>query len=358
MPEREPAAAGGARDCSDTDSCTTDSCDETNNHLREQRLGGVLRRRARRTGTEQCDDGNMSNADACLNTCENATCGDGFVRTGVEQCDAGAANSNAPNAACRLDCTPRRCGDGIVDTQTEQCDDGSTTSGDGCSAACGAEPPATAELIPGRGSTSVDCGLEWAYNQPALDRRGVPSVKQTCRDGDPACDIGTTPGECTFHVWVCANNTDPRLPSCTPGSAGIGNVVAVEARKPSEREAGLRPVDNVNRQQVIAAAAAAETSAQDSCGPRMAIRVPLKNSDDQGREGAEDPRDDRAGAAGFGRPEAVLHPVSRGRRVAPAPERQRGSGAGPTPVRPNRRPATRAARASRRSSARRARASR
>jgi cysteine-rich repeat protein len=274
-------ASGGPRDCSDTDSCTTDACDE-NNNICTHNPSGACCGDGTVNGTEQCDDGNSSNADACLNTCVNATCGDGFVRTGVEQCDAGAANSNAPNATCRLNCLPRRCGDGIVDTQTEQCDDGGTASGDGCSATCGAEPPATAQKIPGRGSKSLDCGLEWAYDRPAVDLNGIPMVKQTCRDGDPACDQGTTPGECTLYVWVCANNTDARLPLCTPGAAGMGNVATVETLKPSTREAGLRPVDNANRQQLLPAAAAAQTSTQNSCGPRVTVRVPLKSPDTKG----------------------------------------------------------------------------
>jgi cysteine-rich repeat protein len=36
---------------------------------------------------EQCDDGNRSNLDACLNDCTWARCGDGYIRTGVEECD-------------------------------------------------------------------------------------------------------------------------------------------------------------------------------------------------------------------------------------------------------------------------------
>ena len=35
---------------------------------------------------EECDDENDNNNDACLNTCKNATCGDGFIGPG-EDCD-------------------------------------------------------------------------------------------------------------------------------------------------------------------------------------------------------------------------------------------------------------------------------
>jgi cysteine-rich repeat protein len=270
------ACSGPPRDCNDQNSCTTDSCDENVDQCVNTQAQSCCGDGTQNPG-EECDDGNTSNQDGCLNTCVLPTCGDGFVRTGVEQCDAGGQNSNAPDAPCRLDCTPRRCGDGVVDAQSgEQCDDGGTTAGDGCSASCVAEPPATAALIPGRGIASSDCALEWAYDRPALDRRGVPWIKQTCRDGDPLCDMGTTPGECTFFVWSCANNTDPRLPTCVAGAPGVGNVSTVEARKPSLREAGLRPVDAANRLELLRAAAASQTSALGACGPRMTIRVPLK----------------------------------------------------------------------------------
>lgn len=36
---------------------------------------------------EQCDDGLLTNTDACLDTCQPASCGDGFVHAGVEECD-------------------------------------------------------------------------------------------------------------------------------------------------------------------------------------------------------------------------------------------------------------------------------
>ena len=35
-------------------------------------------------GVEECDDGNQANGDACLNVCQNAACGDGFVHEGFE----------------------------------------------------------------------------------------------------------------------------------------------------------------------------------------------------------------------------------------------------------------------------------
>jgi MYXO-CTERM domain-containing protein len=121
-------------------------------------------------GNEQCDDGNQINSDTCLNTCQNARCGDGFVRQGAEQCDDGN-NTNGDGCsstctaeagafcgngaldageqcddgnpintdACLNTCRTARCGDGVVRSGAEQCDDGNTQNGDGCSSTCTSE---------------------------------------------------------------------------------------------------------------------------------------------------------------------------------------------------------------------------
>ncbi|MBN1771152.1 MAG: hypothetical protein JXB32_07830 [Deltaproteobacteria bacterium] len=39
---------------------------------------------------EECDDANDDNTDACLDTCRNATCGDGFLWAGEEECEGDA----------------------------------------------------------------------------------------------------------------------------------------------------------------------------------------------------------------------------------------------------------------------------
>ena len=55
---------------------------------------------------ETCDDNNTLNDDACLATCLEASCGDGYVRTDLalddplfEECDDGDQSAN-----CRADC--------------------------------------------------------------------------------------------------------------------------------------------------------------------------------------------------------------------------------------------------------------
>jgi hypothetical protein len=80
---------------------------------------------------QQCDDGNGSNADACVDGCLAATCGDGFTRAGVEQCDEGAGNSDSAPDACRTSCLAAFCGDGVRDSG-EACDDGDGNNEDNC----------------------------------------------------------------------------------------------------------------------------------------------------------------------------------------------------------------------------------
>ena len=84
-------------------------------------------------GSEQCDDANGIDTDACLNNCKIAQCGDGVTWAGVEQCDDG---NLIETDACLNDCSLAVCGDGFIRAGVEQCDDGNTVSGDGCSSTC------------------------------------------------------------------------------------------------------------------------------------------------------------------------------------------------------------------------------
>jgi cysteine-rich repeat protein len=59
--------------------------------------------------TEQCDDGNDEDGDACTSACTHATCGDGHVYSpengGTEECDDGNA---VAGDGCANDCTIER----------------------------------------------------------------------------------------------------------------------------------------------------------------------------------------------------------------------------------------------------------
>jgi len=89
-------------------------------------------------GEEACDDGNASNEDACLDTCVEATCGDGYVWDGQEACDDGI-NDGSYGGGCESDCQALApyCGDGTIDDgEGELCDDGNAEDSDGCTTSC------------------------------------------------------------------------------------------------------------------------------------------------------------------------------------------------------------------------------
>jgi len=82
--------------------------------------------------TEACDDGNTNDTDACLTSCELASCGDGVVRNGFEACDDGNA---VEGDDCRNNCSLPSCGDGVIQVG-EECDDGNSSDDDACPATC------------------------------------------------------------------------------------------------------------------------------------------------------------------------------------------------------------------------------
>lgn len=110
-------------------------------------------------------------------------------------------------------------------------------------AACRADAPG--QCVPGTGAPATDCAIEWLVQPvPPLTssrpgRRNVPSYRVTCADGDPRCDFdGVTGknGSCTFHVAVCANNSDPRVATrrCIPSTLGEYRVLAPSTRRPRD----------------------------------------------------------------------------------------------------------------------------
>lgn len=221
---------------------------------------------------EDCDDGNTLGCDGCDTHChleEGWICGDGVLSTDCdEQCDDGPGNDDSTPDACRTSCRLASCGDGVLD-DGEGCDDGNLTSCDGCSDACVPEPgltcgdgipellcgeecddgngvdgdgctePCKLERIPGGGSPRSDCLVEWSIdnptNVPLHDKHGAINGTQTCVDGDSGCDFDAVPGQCTFHLRVCANNTD--VDECSPGP----RLAAWELRTPSASKAAKHP---------------------------------------------------------------------------------------------------------------------
>jgi cysteine-rich repeat protein len=117
----EGAFTGGVLKCSagcvfDTTECILPGCGD-----------GVL------DFGEECDDGNVSNEDACLNNCHAASCGVGYVWQNHEACDDANASNND---ACLNNCQAASCGDGYVWQNHEVCDDGNTSNNDACTNTC------------------------------------------------------------------------------------------------------------------------------------------------------------------------------------------------------------------------------
>jgi|GEM_PF-959261 cysteine-rich repeat protein len=84
-------------------------------------------------GSEECDDGNTSNNDACTGQCRLNVCGDEYVYTGAESCDRGSENGQSCEAGyegtcqyCTGQCeymtrSGSYCGDGVING-SELCD--------------------------------------------------------------------------------------------------------------------------------------------------------------------------------------------------------------------------------------------
>ncbi len=243
---------------------------------------------------------------ASLCTPDVHVCGDGVLDPRCEECDAGAANSDTTPNACRTSCELPHCGDGVADAG-EACDDGTPSPCDGCDASCqvvaglacgdgilvpgcadqcddgnlvagdGCGPACTLERIPGGGSASSDCESEWIVanptNVPLLDGHGKMRRTQRCVDDDPACDFdGGTPGACTFHVRVCAGNTD--VAGCSPSG-----LARWELAKPSSTQAAHRPALAAVRAAFAGVPAALTgTSSPDLCTDVLDVVVPLRGS--------------------------------------------------------------------------------
>jgi len=183
---------------------------------------------------EACDDGNTVAGDGCAADCSsNETCGNGVV-DGVtgEVCDDGAANSNAPNASCRMDCQPQRCGDQIIDNLAgEQCDDGNVVTGDGCGLTCLLEVCGNGVVDPGEQCDDGNLVSGDGCSGTCVSECGIPCVGPTiqdCIDNAAAGDVIavgpaavsenvvvagkeiTLKGDCSgaLTVWTCANTQD------------------------------------------------------------------------------------------------------------------------------------------------------
>lgn len=115
---------------------------------------------------EECDDLDDDNNDDCLNNCQNAECGDGYIWTGNEECDDGDTdNGDGCDSSCEVEqyweCSGEPsncdaiCGDGHTVAGEEACDDGINN---GCAGYPGCNSDCSGLLQ--CGNNNVDCNEE------------------------------------------------------------------------------------------------------------------------------------------------------------------------------------------------------
>ena len=110
---------------------------------------------------EACDDGNVSDSDACLSTCVVATCGDGFVNAGTEACDG----SNLGGASC----TTLGLGSGSL-----QCSSSCTFNTSGCGNGATPTPGPVATSTPVDGATATPASGDTPTPAPTSTPGGGP----------------------------------------------------------------------------------------------------------------------------------------------------------------------------------------
>ena len=148
---------------------------------------------------EECDDGNASNTDACLNDCTDAACGDNYLWSGVEECDDGNTTSgDGCSSSCEIE-AGAVCGDGSCNG-TETCsscvpDCGSCGGGGGGGGGGGITPPTTTKVIL-QGKTSPA-----AYLTSLKDGQVIANTQANSL-GDFKVEISNmTAGVYTFGIW-------------------------------------------------------------------------------------------------------------------------------------------------------------
>jgi len=157
-------------------------------------------------GVEACDDGNSDSTDACVQ-CALATCGDGFVQTGVEECDDGNASNND---ACINTCLLAQCGDGFVGPG-ESCDDGNQIDNDGCSNTC--RPPGCGDGVVQAGEQCDDGNL--VNDDGCTNACQLPACGDGILQAGEECDDGNSVNDDT-----CTNAC--QLPACGDGILQVG----------------------------------------------------------------------------------------------------------------------------------------
>lgn len=160
--------------------------------------------------------------------------------------------------------------------------------------------PVVESRIPGSRRLTTTCAIEWTVENPTnrryRDRKGFKSIRQTCTDGDPACDYdGAADGQCSFRLSLCMNNVDPRLTQCAAADVSVFELrrPRPDSVRPGESAAATVLLDAVRslapgaastwgRHQNVVTYTPAVTNT-DECSPAVALVVPLRNGTKTGK---------------------------------------------------------------------------
>jgi hypothetical protein len=143
-------------------------------------------------------------------------------------------------------------------------------------------------LVPGVPDPRQACAGEWLVERstPMADAAGLPSRRQSCRDGDPACDRdGVADGTCTMEVALCTNVFDLRthgrdgLPLCRTGK--VRHVRALPPAGGDSRQARRQVLRNLRAAFDVLPETPA--SLDRACTATVAIPVPLSARGGPGR---------------------------------------------------------------------------
>lgn len=171
---------------------------------------------------EQCDDAGES--VRCDRDCTVPVCGDGVLnRSAGEVCD----DSNLRNDdACLDNCQEAWCGDGFIHTGTEECDDGNVDDSDDCTSGC--LPASCSDRISNADEYDIDCGGHCGPGSCTLTQACVGDddcASGNCRDG--RCTISHRLSAGDGHTCVVDNGTVRCWGEASSGQLGYADTVDI-----------------------------------------------------------------------------------------------------------------------------------
>jgi fibro-slime domain-containing protein len=183
-----------------------------------------------KAGAEECDDGNVDDADGCSSQCTKEAgfncpaeagrcapiCGDGTLVAGESCDDANVVSGDGCNDVCQTEngwvclgsgaaCTSAGCGDSVV-VGSESCDDGNDVPGDGCSTSCSMEAGWLCP-VPGEACVAERCGDNVRAGNEACDDGESNGATKSGDGCTAACDAVEPNFSCPAQGGACTRTS-------------------------------------------------------------------------------------------------------------------------------------------------------